>query len=430
MGAAGGGSGGQSAYNSNVCTQTDNGTGTDPYIKVKYTSASATGTPVTTTTTISGATSSSLTLSANRVGIQTVRCKLTHPVAVNADSDAALPVTRANSAIYTETATFETISATNSQISQVTYDITKDWDTLSGGASQNLFLGSLNLAATTVTPNRTITLFAPDENITVKIRMSGGAGDGFNGNHGGAGGGTVFTHTLIQDTEYTFKFGYHTDENGTASLGRGGPGAYFYEKGVLLVACGGGGASGWYGGNGGAGGGAGIAGDTGSGPYGGTGGVAVATGQLPAAGQQQMNWSGGLGNLGVGGKVESCTSGQYWAQQGYSPCSQMGYKKFRDFSGSEAPGSPTLLRGYKAASNLTTDAGWNGYRTNGGFSQSHVGGTFVGGGGSGAYGGNSCQGTSSGGGGASGYTNGAVNIISAQQGTNSQNFSFALIELP
>ena len=439
MARAGGGGGGTSAFNNQVCTRTDGGTSTDPFVKVKYTSATQSGgTQVTTNTVITGATTQSLTLKADRVGIQTVRCKLTHPVAVNKTeplsevaqtTDTSL-LSRANSAIYTNTVNFETISATNQQISNVNYEITRDWMDYSGGTStQNLFLGSLNLAATTVTPNRTITLFAPDENITVKIRMSGGAGDGFNGNHGGAGGGTVFTHTLIQDTEYTFKFGYHTDENGTASLGRGGPGAYFYEKGVLLVACGGGGASGWYGGNGGAGGGAGIAGDSGSGPYGGTGGVAVATGQLPAAGQQPISWSG-FGNYGVGGKVESCTSGQYWAQQGYSPCSDMGTQKFRTYQGTQVSNSSSITRGYKAASNITTDAGWNGYRTNGGFSQSHVSGTFVGGGGSGAYGGNSCQGTSSGGGGASGYTNGAVNIISAQAGTNSQNFSFAFIELP
>ena len=89
-----------------------------------------------------------------------------------------------------------------------------------------------------------------------------------------------------------------------------------------------------------------------------------------------------------------------------------------------------MLRGYKAASNHTTASGWNGFRTNGGFSSSHVGGTFVGGGGSGAYGGNAASDTSSGGGGASGYTNGAVNIIGAQVGVNRANFSSAEIRLP
>ena len=52
-----------------------------------------------------------------------------------------------------------------------------------------------------------------------------------------------------------------------------------------------------------------------------------------------------------------------------------------------------MLRGYKAASNQTSASGWNGFRTNGGFSSSHVSGTFVGGGGSGAYGGNAASDT-------------------------------------
>ena len=59
-----------------------------------------------------------------------------------------------------------------------------------------------------------------------------------------------------------------------------------------------------------------------------------------------------------------------------------------------------------------------------------MGGTFVGGGGSGAYGGNATGNTSSGGGGGSGYTNGAVTIVNAENGLNAQDFSYALIELP
>ena len=432
MASAGGGRGGESAYNNQVCTKISSGLGVDSYVKVRYTSATQSGgSQVTTNTVITGATGQTLTLKADRVGIQTVRCKLTHPVAVNKTeplsevtqtTDTSL-LSRANSAIYTNTVNFETISATNEQISNLNYEITRDWMDYSGGTStQNLFVSSLQLAATTVTPNRTITIYPSDENINVKIQMSGGAGDDFNGNRGGHGGGCIFTYTLQKDTEYTFKFGYNTDENGTASLGRGGPGAYFYEKGVLLVACGGGGAAGWYGGNGGAGGGAGIAGGNGAGASGGIGGISVSKGALPGAGQQASGT--------IGGKVESCTSGVYWAQQGYSPCSNMGTQKFRTYQGTQVSNSSSITRGYKASSNVTTDSGWNGYRTNGGYSSSHVSGTFVGGGGSGAYGGNATTSPASGGGGASGYTNGAVNLISAQAGTNSQNFSFAFIELP
>ena len=430
MGAAGGGGGGQSAYNNQVAglVSASSNTSTDPYVKVKYTSSTQSGgTSVTTNTIITGATSETLTLKSDRVGIQTVRCKLTHPVAVNKETAASLPVTRANSAIYTKTVDFETISATNQQISQLNYEITRDWMNYSGGTSnQNLFLSSLNVGATTVTPNRTITIFPPDENINVKITMVGGAGDDFHGNRGGEGGATVFTYTLLQNVEYTFKFGYNTDEGGTASLGRGGPGAYFYEKGVLLVACGGGGASGWYGVNGpcngGAGGGAGYPGANGDGGTGGTGGVNVATGALPGAGLQASGTTGG--------KVESCTSGVYWANQGYSPCSDMGSQKFRTYQGNMVTATTAITRGYKAASNVSSDSGFNGYRTNGGNSGSNVSGTWVGGGGSGSYGGNAGGDSSSGGGGGSGYTNGAVTITQAQQGGGVQNFSAAIIELP
>ena len=433
MARAGGGGGGESAYNNQVCTLVS-GTGgqnTTPYVKVTYTSATQSGgSQVTTNTVITGATSDTLTLKADRVGIQTVRCKLTHPVAVNKTeplsevtqtTDTSL-LSRANSAIYTNTVNFETISATNQQISTLNVEQLSDFAATFGSSSQNLFLNSLNLGAINSQPNRVFVVYPPDENINVKIIMAAGAGDDFNGNTGGHGGRTTFTYTMKRNNEYAFKFGINTDENGTASLGRGGAGAYFYENGILLVACGGGGAAGWYGGNGGAGGGAGNAGANGSGNSGGTGGVSVSTGALPGAGQQASGT--------IGGKVESCTSGVYWAQQGFSPCSDIGTQKWRDFNGNQVSGSASITRGYKSASNVTTASGWNGFRTNGGFSSSHVGGTFVGGGGSGAYGGNATGNTSSGGGGGSGYTNGAVTIVSSDNGVNAQDFSYALIELP
>ncbi len=420
---SGGGSGGRSGYDDSILTKRGDATSLVPYVKITYTSATQSGgTTVTTTVEAKGSTTPNLQLSSTRVGIQTVRCKLTHPVAVNKATDASLPVTRANSPIYTNTVNFDSISRVNAQISNVTYEITKDWNTNYGSDTVNLYQQALNLGATTSNPNRTVTIFAPDENIQVEILLAAGAGDGFNGQTGGNGGETRFTYTLQRNEEYTFKFGYNTDEGGTASLGRGGAGAYFYEKGVLLVACGGGGASGWNGGKGGAGGGAGQAGSAGSGNGGGLGGVRVDNGQLPAAGVQASG--------STGGKVESCTTGVYWANQGISPCSTFGQSKMWSYQGNRVGSSHTLLRGYKAASNQTSAAGWNGYRTNGGNSAIHVSGTYVAGGGSGAYGGNAGTNASSGGGGASGYTNGAVNIISAQPGTNRANFSQAEIRLP
>ena len=73
MARAGGGGGGESAYNNQVCTLVSgtNGQSTNPYVKVTYTSATqGGGTQVTTNTVITGATSDTLTLKADRVGIQ------------------------------------------------------------------------------------------------------------------------------------------------------------------------------------------------------------------------------------------------------------------------------------------------------------------------------------------------------------------------
>ena len=131
-----------------------------------------------------------------------------------------------------------------------------------------------------------------------------------------------------------------------------------------------------------------------------------------------------------GGQTILNPKGIYWNQQGKSPSESLGTTQFRLGNGTIVSNTASITRGYKAASNVTTASGWNGFRTNGGFSSSHVGGTFVGGGGSGAYGGNATGNTSSGGGGGSGYTNGAVTIVNAENGLNAQDFSYALIELP
>jgi len=407
MARSGGGNGGQSAYNSQVATLasgTSAANGVDPFIEVTYTSATQSGgTQVTTNTTISGATSPTLTIRSNRVGIQTAQCRLTHP-------------TSADSPILSNTVNFETISAINLSRSIINYEVCLDTSylTFTPTVSQNLFLASLQLGGFIDIPARAIIIHPPEENIPVKITMAGSAGQGFNGNAGGQGGLCVFSYTLKKNVEYVFKLGCTVEP--TSSIGRGGAGAYFYEKGRLLVACGGGGASGWSGGTGGAGGGAGIVGANGSGAGGGRGGVKANDGQLPSAGLLPSGISGG--------KIESCTTGVYWKNQGISPCSDVGQERFRDANGNIVSNSSLIQRGYKSASESNY-----GFRHNGGNSATSVGGVFVGGGGSGAYGGNAASNASSGGGGASGYTNGSVSIISSSQGGNQSNLAVANIEV-
>ena len=450
MSRAGGGGGGTSAYNSDACTlQTASSaaTGVDPYIEVEYTSASATGTTVTTTTTVSGAQSKTLRIKRDTVGIHTVQCKVSHPTAVNNPASSS---TRENSPIWTDKVEFSALSAVNLTRSNLTYEITKDGSEGNHRTETvNLFVQPMTLAGSSTSSDnitRNIHVYPPEEDIQVKITMSAAAGESFNGNKGGQGGVSIFTYTLLKNTEYTFKLGCTVAP--TASIGRGGAGAFFYEGGRLLVACGGGGGSGWEtqgglagsaAGNsmviGGHGGGAGIAGQSGRGHGAGEGGIKVNTGELLAQGVHDVGrdfvrqgyYSPGGRSLyqgTPGGKISSCTQGMYWRDQGVGPCETVGVGKFKNALGKIQYNTSSLVRrGYKA------DINNYGYRHNGGNSTVQKNGTFVGGGGAGAFGGASAANLNSGGGGGSGYTNGSVNMLFSQLGGNENAQASALIEL-
>ena len=421
-----GGKGGQSAYNNQVVTLQENAeSGVQPFVEVTYTSASQGGGQTQTIkTNISGSQTKSMTVRTDTVGIQQVKCLIKHPNAALNYFQAQFPSANESSGVLnggllTNPANFEAISAVNLTQSILKVELVRDDDVnVYGDAEQNLFLGPLDMQGTDQDFNmtRAITVFAPDENIAVRVDMAGSAGQSFNGNSGGKGGRCTFTTTLQKGVEYTFKLGATVEP--TASIGRGGAGAYFYEKGRLLVACGGGGASGWYGGSGGDGGGAGVAGQSGSGANGGSGGTKYNDGDLPSAGI--------LPSGVTGGKIESCTTGGYWNTQGFSPCSDLGQKQFVLANGQINTSTATIERGYKAADVNSS----YGFRHNGGNSQViGANGLFVGGGGSGAGGGNAASGADSGGGGASGYSNGTVTITSTQQGGNNSSFAFAQIKL-
>jgi len=421
-----GGEGGQSAYNNQVVTLQENAeSGVQPFVEVTYTSATQGGGQTQTIkTNISGSQTKSMTVRTDTVGIQQVKCLIKHPNAALNYFQAQFPSANESSGVLnggllTNPANFEAISAVNLTQSILKVELVRDDDVnVYGDAEQNLFLGPLDMQGTDQDFNmtRAITVFAPDENIAVRVDMAGSAGQSFNGNSGGKGGRCTFTTTLQKGVEYTFKLGATVEP--TASIGRGGAGAYFYEKGRLLVACGGGGASGWYGGSGGDGGGAGVAGQSGSGANGGSGGTKYNDGDLPSAGI--------LPSGVTGGKIESCTTGGYWNTQGFSPCSDLGQKQFVLANGQINTSTATIERGYKAADVNSS----YGFRHNGGNSQViGANGLFVGGGGSGAGGGNAASGADSGGGGASGYSNGTVTITSTQQGGNNSSFAFAQIKL-
>ena len=412
---SGGGGGGTSAYNNEAVTLqsgTSSATGVDPYIEVEYTSPSETGSQVTTTTKVSGWTSKTLRVQRDTVGIHTVQCAVSHPTAVNNPVSSS---TRENSIIWTDKVEFNALSAVNLTRSNLTYEITQDnLTSVFSTATVNLFVEPMQLTGWATNSERGIQIFPEEEDITVKMTMSGSAGQSFNGRTGGQGGLAIFTYTLQKNTEYTLKLGSTVEP--TSSIGRGGAGAFFYEGGRLLVACGGGGASGWNH-NGGHGGGGGTSGANGGGSRGGNGGQRVNDGELPA--------SGVLPSGANGGKVESCTTGQYWKDTGHAPCAWVGSsERFRLYNGTVNSNTRLIKRGYKA------DYSKHGYRHNGGNSANQMfNGQFVGGGGGGAYGGDATGDKNSGGGGGSGYTNGSVNMLFGGQGGNTNALSQCLVEL-
>jgi len=447
------GGGGQSAYNSNKVTLTgqNSADGIDPLVEVTYTSAleGQGQSEVTIDIEVSGATTPNLTLNAESITTATVKCKISQPNAVlnraDANGDTIFSNGTLDGGLVTKDALFESISENNKSISIVNTEIVDDKDSsIITTNSQNLFLNDVVFQGATTDPaasGRSYIIYAPDEPIAVKVTMAGSAGQDVNGNLGGNGGVTVFTYTLKQNTEYVFKLSHTV--NPPESFGGGGAAAYFYEKGRLLVACGGGGASGYNGGSGGNGGGAGIAGGDGSGNGGGAGGVSVAAGQLPEDGLSSFPpylpgpFEEQFPNYDLGGKVESCTSGDHYAAQGISPCDDIGNSKFKTFDGTEVSGSAEINRGYKADGPpeigeffIVTNGG-DGFRHNGGGAYHYIqaeSSVQGGGGGSGAYGGDGASSSNGGGGGGSGYTNGSVNVISTSS-DNETNICFAQIEL-
>ena len=331
--------------------------------------------------TVSGADSNSLSISLPDAGSNTVRARISHPTACN-------------SPLYSANATFEVVDARQ---------IIK-WEHVQGGNATLFGTGEVNLSDESKTFNSSVygvganqvIIYAPEEDVDVKITFAGPAGLG----GGGEGGLSVFTMTIQQNTEYTIKLGQVTNDGGTG-------GCFFYKKGALLVAMGGGGGEAG-GTRGGKGGGIGIAGENGP-TGGGAGGHTYAAGQLPLQGYfQGGNWLPPTSGY-CGGRVSGCTFGQTWVNDGYSACQDLVYIRYRGANGSYSSGTTdTINRGYKAGL---------GHRGNNGSPN----------GGGGAVGG--C-GSSSGrsGGGGSGYSNGEVTVVSTQLGGNSSTNSYFTIE--
>ena len=352
------------------------------------------GTALTDSSTVSGSRTPTLTISESDTGTSTIGVTISHPTA-------------GNSPLSSDTATFTVVDLR--QI--INYERHSDTGSLADSGSQNLADGSITFTADPGNPTRATVIYCPEEEVTVRMTVAAGAGSG--GAGGGEGGQSVVEFTMERNTEYLLKLGASTMPTGGANGGGGA--AYLYKKGQLLFALGGGGGGG-NNGSGGNGGGIGVAGQRGNGRNGGAGGQLFDVGTLPTIGvfPGGDTWGGVNWSSPSAGRISGCTPGSDVFRNEFSPCEDMGSRRFRTSNGSEISGTSIIQRGYKPGV---------GHRNNGGNGSGNEGG-----GGSGAAGGNAGGGGGSGGGGASGYSNGEVTVISTQSGGNTSTNAFVRIE--
>jgi hypothetical protein len=318
-------------------------------------------------TTVTGSGTTSLSVSLPNIGINTVRARLTHPTA---------------GSIFTNTVNFTIVDAR--QI--ITFE------QYSGSSASiinvNLFNGEFTLL-----PANTAVLsgfYAPERDINVEMDIFAAAGRDNGGFRGGEGGFSRVRFTLPQNVEFLIA-GFNFGETG-----------YIYRRSSLMLIVG---AGGWAGpgGNGGPGGGIGVAGGNGSGRGGGTGAAVVADGALG-----QNGFFGSTVNqrpraaFPGGGRTLSCPIGEYWRNQGFSPCQNMGNVQFRLANGTIVSNSATISRGFKAGFGIRQTAGAG--------DSGAIGGTGATGGNGGTGGG--------GGGGGSGYQDGSLQVIQTTLGGN------------
>jgi len=332
------------------------------------------------TTTISGSQTDNLKIISNGTGSGVIRCK------VSATGVQESPV-------FSRSVSYYVVDIRN-VIKIEQYDYANETATLS---ENNLSDGSLSLSYDTH-PGNAICLYAGEKDIDVEVDMYGGIGVDQSG-RGGEGGYSKIRFTMAKDEEYVL-----------TGLFDAVDAPFLYRKGTLIAVVGGGGAGGAISGKGGDGGGINVAGEDGDG---GSGGPLFEAGTLPSDGifgdrnsltpvTPDTKRTSLVNGEYLGGRTLPCARGDYWRDQGKSPCEDLGTIKFRTPDGTEISNTAEIARGYKS--------GYNIIQTSSGSL-----GTATANSGSGATGGASGQNNSAGGGG-SGYTDGSVTIVDTQLG--------------
>ena len=293
------------------------------------------GSDLTDSTTVTGSATTSLTISSDTVGVSTIRCVVSHPGA-------------SNSPLNSNTVDFNVVSPTARKILYIEeFDINA---TLHSTQEVDLVDGALEIIpdqtgiAATSNWNRIYSIYAPEDDLSVKVTLSGAAGEDYGSFTGGAGGESSFNLTLTQSQEYVANLGAAIWPSGgnSSTRGDGGGGSFFYEGGQLLVASGGG--SGAYSQNGQAGSGGGIGVNPSLTPVG-----------LFPGGTSSSNQA-----AETGGRVGGCTIGDFWQTQGIAPCASIGSTTF--FTGQDGQKTSNMngvsvTRGYKAGLNYQFNAG-------------------------------------------------------------------------
>ncbi len=405
-----GGSQGHSAYRTSLATylggsynryEKSRGAGSG-WAFLSYTTTTSSNTNDTKTTTVTGAETASLTLNTDKVGVAyTVGVQIT--------------ATASNSPLTSDIVGYNVVS----QFDQALINIEAIGITTSASLSTiNLSNGEITLTSSDVRTDNTnairnYVLYSPERDIDVEMDMYGGMGNtGTGGGGPGSGGFSRIRFTIEKDVEYVVT---------GLSTAIGSPA--LYRKASLLARVGQGGSASKTAGNGGGnGGGVGIAGGGGGGSNGGVGGGTFGAGGASTNGtfgsifQSPTVYSGdGQATAPWNGLTIACTKGIYWAQQGKTPCEDLGSVQFRLGDGSLVSNTTsTITRGYKDGYNIIETAG--------------IGVGNGGNGGNGAIGGVG-GGDSSGGGGGSGYTSGSVTVVSSTLGGSNGDARIVLREV-
>ena len=334
--------------------------------------------------TASGTKTPTLSISSNVIGLNQIRCIISHPTACN-------------SPIITRSVNFTVVSPR--QLINV--------ELLPGGGgsatlySWNLFeQGTFSITGEGIPPGSSLCFYAPEKDVEVYIDLYANAGANNGSYSGGQGGTSTIKFTLKKNEEHQIM---------SLSQANTGGSVFLYRKSRLIASVGGGGNAGTNG-SGGNGGGINVVGADGTGRGAGTGGAVYSSGTLPSTGifgsaftSVPPKFGDGQATGTNGGRTLPCPRGDYWINLGYSACQDIGNVQFYTQSGNLIQNSATITRGFKAGYGIRNTAGAG---INGG-----------GQGGNGATGGNGGS-NGGGGGGGSGYSDGSVSIIQTQQGGN------------